>query len=329
MTSSLAFIRSTVVFALVFAAPLHAQEGIPELRWDPGAEDCTPDQRRTQSQAIDEATIVIRQNPCIDYEAPLMYLLLGRERALLIDSGASNDAQVTGELTDLVGRYLTQPDGSRLPLVVAHTHGHQDHRSGDAAFAALPDTTVVSHEREGARNFFGLDKWPYDEARFDLGGREMVVAPAPGHHPDHVVFFDPRTRVLFTGDFYLPGRLLVDDIDAYRDSAMRMVEFVQVWGVQWAMGAHIEMNAGGELYPTGATFHPDERAVTMRFGIPEVVELDGALMDFNGFYERHPAFAISHPIHNLVALATGAIVLLVLVGWGARRLWKRRRQASS
>ncbi len=71
----------------------------------------------------------------------------------------------------------------------------------------------------------------------------MIVLPTPGHHPDHVVFLDSRTRLLFTGDFYLPGRLLVDDIDAYRDSARRLVEFVQVHGVRYALGAHIEMDA--------------------------------------------------------------------------------------
>ena len=51
----------------------------PEMRWDPGAEDCTPDQQRTQLHAYDETTIVIRQNPCVDYEANLLYLLIGTD----------------------------------------------------------------------------------------------------------------------------------------------------------------------------------------------------------------------------------------------------------
>jgi glyoxylase-like metal-dependent hydrolase (beta-lactamase superfamily II) len=295
------------------------------VSWDPGAEDCAAGQGRVQAQAIDSTTIAIRQDPCVDFEAPLMYLLIGGERALLIDSGASADAQITSSLTSLVASYLTRADGSRLPLVVAHTHGHQDHRAGDAAFAAQPGTTVVPHEGEAMRKFFGFANWPTDELRFDLGGREIVLQPAPGHHPDHVLFLDTRTRLLFTGDFYLPGRLLVDDIDAYRDSAMRLVEFVQVWGVQQALGAHIEMNARGVLYSSGATYHPDEHAVALPLGVKEAVALHGALQDFNGFYNRHADYAIAHPVHNLIALATGVIVALVLLVWGVRRLLKNRR----
>jgi glyoxylase-like metal-dependent hydrolase (beta-lactamase superfamily II) len=270
----------------------------------------------------------MRQSPCVDYEAPLMYLLIGNERALLIDSGASDAPRVTDVLTRMVSEYLDRPDGSRLPLVVAHTHGHQDHRSGDAAFAAMPDVTVVPTDGEGMRRFFGLKNWPDDEVRFDLGGREIVILPTPGHHPDHLVFLDSRTRLLFTGDFYLPGRLLVEDIGAYRGSAMRLVEFVQVWGVQKALGAHIEMDQAGELYPAGSTFHPDERQAALPFGVKESVALHGALEDFNGFYNRHAGFAISNPVRNLMALATGVIVAMVLLGWGARRWWKRRRASN-
>lgn len=313
-----------LVFALLVAPVAQAQVSL-DMHWDPGAEDCGPDSKRTQAQAIDDTTIVIRQNPCVDYEANLLYLLIGRERALLIDSGATDEAPLTRALTGLVEHYLSRSDGSRLPLVVAHTHGHQDHRAGDAAFAALPSTTVVPYEGEAMRQFFGFKTWPADEVRFDLGGREVVVAPTPGHHPDHVVFLDIRTRLLFTGDFYLPGRLLVEDIDAYRDSAMSMVEFVQVWGVQKALGAHVEMDNAGELYPGGATFHPDERQVAMPFGIPQAVALHGALEDFNGFYDRHAEFAVVNPVHNLIALGGALVLALVLLVWGARRLWKRRR----
>jgi hydroxyacylglutathione hydrolase len=308
--------------------PLALAQPAPVLHWDPGLEDCTPEQQRVQAQAIDETTIALRQNPCVDYEAPLMYLLIGHERALLIDSGVADDPKLTAELTGLVARYLARADGSRLPLVVAHSHGHQDHRAGDAAFAALPQTTVVSHEGEAMRQFFGFRNWPADEVRFELGGRQLVIQPTPGHHPDHLVFFDSRTRLLFTGDFYLPGRLLVDDIDAYRDSAMRLVEFVQAHGVQYALGAHIEMDARGELFPDGASYHPNERNVVLPMGIPEAVALHAALEDFNGFYSRHGVFAVVNPVHNLLALAAGLVVLLALAVWGVRRLMKSRRSPS-
>jgi glyoxylase-like metal-dependent hydrolase (beta-lactamase superfamily II) len=311
--------------AASFGAPAALAQVSLGMRWDPGADDCGPGQQRTEQHAIDATTFAIRQSPCVDSEAPLMYLLLGRERALLIDSGVSAEPAITRQLTDIVSAHLAKADGSRLPLVVAHTHGHADHRAGDAAFAAMPGTTVVPHESEGLRRFFRFARWPDDEVRFDLGGREIVVVPAPGHHPDHVMFLDARTRLLFTGDFYLPGRLLVDDIEAYRNSAMRLVEFVQAWGVQQALGAHIEMDATGDLYSGGATYHPNEHPMALPLGVKEMVELEGALQDFNGFYNRHPSYAITNPVHNLIALAAAVIVALALLAWRARRFMKNRR----
>lgn len=315
----------SLAWLLWLAASTSSAQPAPLLRWDPGLEDCTPAQQRVQAQAIDEATIAIRQNPCVDYEAPLMYLLIGDELALLIDSGVSDDPAITAELTSLVSRYLERPDGSRRVLNVVHTHGHQDHRAGDAALAALPQTTVVPHEGVALRQSLGIRNWPDDEVRMNLGGRDVTVLPTPGHHPDHVVFFDSRTRLLFTGDFYLPGRLLVDDIDAYRDSARRLVEFVQVHGVRYALGAHIEMDAKGELYSGGATYHPDERSIALPLGIPEAVALREALDDFNGFYSRHPDYAVVNPLHNLLALAAGLLVALTLAIWGTRRFLRNRR----
>ncbi|HUQ12506.1 MAG TPA: MBL fold metallo-hydrolase [Steroidobacteraceae bacterium] len=311
--------------ATLLCGPVALAQVYLDMRWDPGADDCAPGQQRTEQHAIDAGTIAIRQSPCVDYEAPLMYLLLGEQRALLIDSGVSGEPAATRELTGIVSAHLLKPDGSRLPLVVAHTHGHQDHRAGDAAFAALPNTTVVPHDGEAMRKFFGFRQWPDDEIRFELGGREIVLLPTPGHHPDHVAFLDARTRLLFTGDFYLPGRLLVEDIDAYRDSAMRLVEFVQTWGVEHALGAHIEMNASGEMYSNGATFHPEEHPMDLPLGLAQAVELHGALQEFNGFYNRHGSYAISNPVHNLIALGAGAIIALVLLVLGARRFRKNRR----
>ena len=244
------------------------------------------------------------QNPCVDPEANVLYLLVGRERALLLDSGATDDPRLTDELTRLVTGYLARPGGGRLPLVVAHTHHHQDHRTGDAAFAALPDTVVVPVDGEGMRRFFGLQDWPEGGAHFELGNRSIEIVPTPGHHPDHLVFIDSRTRLLFSGDFVLPGRLLVEDIDGYAASALRVIEAVNNWGVQFALGAHIEMAANGELYPGGATFHPDERALPLPFDTSHAVALRQALQDFNGFYSRHPDYAVVNPIHNLAAVAT-------------------------
>ena len=202
-------LRATLAGWLVALISTNANAQVAlEMHWDTGAEQCEASTQRIQVHAIDASTIAIRQNPCVDYEANLMYLLIGEQRALLIDSGATDDPKLTGELTELVSQYL-EPDGERLPLVVAHTHGHQDHRAGDAAFAALPATEVVPHDGEGMRRYFGLEQWPQGGARFDLGNRIVELVPTPGHHEDHVAFVDQRTRLVFSGDFLLPGRIVM------------------------------------------------------------------------------------------------------------------------
>lgn len=300
--------------------PMALAQDLPRMGWHAGAEECDASRQRTEAHALDDSTIVIRQNPCIDYEANLLYLLIGEERALLIDSGATDDPRLTSELTALVLRFLQREDGTRLPLVVAHTHGHQDHRAGDAAFAALPDTQVVPHDGEGMRRFFGITDWPQGGARYDLGGRIVEVVPTPGHHADHVAFMDEHTRLLFSGDFLLPGRLLVDDIDAYAASAGRLIDVVNTYGATHALGAHVEMDSRGELYPSGTTHHPDERQVALPFGPREAAALHQALRDFNGFYSRHRDYVIVNPVHNLAALIAGAVIVLSLLVWAVRRL---------
>lgn len=304
----------------VGSGPTVLAQDLPHMGWHAGAEECDASQQLTEAHALDEATIVIRQNPCVDYEANLLYLLIGEKRALLIDSGATDDPRLTSELTGLVSQYLVRGDGTRLPLVVAHTHGHQDHRAGDAAFAALSDTQVVPHDGEGMRRFFGIADWPQGGARYDLGGRIVEVVPTPGHHADHVAFMDERTRLLFSGDFLLPGRLLVDDIGAYTASAARVVEVVNTYGATHALGAHIEMDTSGELYPSGTTHHPDERQIALPFATREAVQLRQDLEDFNGFYSRHRDYVIVNPVHNLAALIAGALIVLSLLVWAVRRL---------
>ena len=55
-----------------------------------------------------------------------------KTKALLIDTGAVAEAK-TMPLAQTVISLLAKR-GSRLPLMVVHTHGHLDHRSGDDQF---------------------------------------------------------------------------------------------------------------------------------------------------------------------------------------------------
>jgi hydroxyacylglutathione hydrolase len=291
--------------------------------WDPSEGECgSPDEATIESPLFEYDTVALRQNPCIDPEANVLYLLIGGERSLLIDTGAvtGKPAAVT---VDFVELYLSRRGAGAKPLLIAHTHGHQDHRAGDAAFAKLPNTQIVPIESGPLQEFFGFKGWPNDIVQLDLGNRIVDLIPTPGHHQDHIVFYDRNTRLLFSGDFLLPGRLLVEDIDAYRASAARVVEFARTHPVSHVLGSHIELDASGNAYPQGSTWHPNERALPLSEA--DLLALPQALEDFNGFYSRHPNYIVVNPMHNLVALAAGAVLVIVLLVWVARRLWKRRR----
>src|SRR4051812_29703187 len=93
--------------------------------WHPGAEECTPETTRTEGASIDDHTFVLRQNPCVDYEANLVYVLVGTKRVLLIDTGAV-DGEAAVPLVEWVQQLRNGAGDSPLPLLVVHTHGHQD-----------------------------------------------------------------------------------------------------------------------------------------------------------------------------------------------------------
>ena len=98
------------------------------------------------------------------------------------------------------------------------------------------------------------------EAIVDLGGRELFVQPAPGHHDDALMVYDSQTRWLLTGDTVCPGRLYVyaKDWNVFRASVRKMARFAETHPVSAVMGAHIELTSAGKQYPAGTTYQPDE-----------------------------------------------------------------------
>ena len=90
------------------------------------------------------------------------------------------------------------------------------------------------------------------------------------------------------------------------------------------LGAHIELDANGELFPSGSQHHPNERALALTkadvFGLPQ------AMADFNGFYAPHENYVITNPKRNLLVVATAAVLLLIALVWGWRRM-RRRKQS--
>ena len=321
--------KQVIALMLVLLAAQASGQTVPgsmDVQWNAGAVDCaaTP-QEPLQVHAYEPQTFILRQSPCANFEANFLYLLVGSDRALLIDTGAVADP-VQMPLAKTVLGLLPERRGSRIPLIVAHSHGHRDHRAGDPQFAALPSVQVVPADPASVQAFFGFDKWP-GTGSVDLGNRKVRMVAAPGHHPGQLVFYDERTGLVFTGDFLLPGRLLVDDAAAYRESTQRVIDFLGDSPVTHVLGGHIEMSASGDLYPHGSRHHPNERRLELAKA--DLLALPAAFADFNGFYARHEHFAISNPIHILSALAIAALMVLVLVAWGVVRVLGRRRSRKS
>jgi hydroxyacylglutathione hydrolase len=253
-----------LVFLMASTAALaQVVPGSLYVHWNEGAKDCaaTP-QPPLQVHAYESKTYIPRQSPCEDFEANFLYLLIGSSKALLIDTGAVEDPKKM-PLAETVLPLLPDVGGIRMPLLVVHTHKHLDHRAGDPQFEGRPGVQVVAPDLDSVRTFFGFKQWPEGVAHLDLGGRIVDVIPAPRHQSAHVVFYDNRTALVFSGDFLMAGRLLVDDASAFHQSALRLINFLQARAVSHILGAHIELDANGKPYWFGSQYHPNERSLAL------------------------------------------------------------------
>lgn len=174
-------------------------------------------------EAIDADTFVISEP--LHWEEPHSYLLCGRERALLIDTGLG--------VADMgaVVRRLT-----KLPVLAALTHAHWDHMGGLGCFSRiavheaeadwlsgsfpLPPQVVRANltarpcpfpegfRTENYRVYAGgAGELLRDGDCIDLGGRQVQVLHTPGHSPGHCCFYEAERGTLFAGDLLYAGCL--------------------------------------------------------------------------------------------------------------------------
>jgi hydroxyacylglutathione hydrolase len=237
-----------------------------------------------QTWKFSDDTYILRQSLCTNFEGPFMYLLIGQTKAILVDTGTGG-VDLLGEVSKLIA-------GKNLQLVIAHSHSHGDHVSGDNAFKNQPNTTVVSTQTAGARQFFGITGDA--PSSYDLGNRTIDVLAIPGHQAAHLAFYDHETQLLLTGDTLYPGRLYIDDWNSYSTSVPRLVAFVDAQRpVSFVVGGHIELPQTGADYAYGAQVHPNEHA--LQLGDAELRELSAAVtkMGSSPSREVHPNFIIS------------------------------------
>jgi hydroxyacylglutathione hydrolase len=247
-----------------------------------------------QVQRYDDDTYVIRQSIRTNFEGPFLYLLFGSKRAVLIDSGAGG-LKVRPAVDRVIAEWSARHHRTSVPLIVAHSHSHGDHHQGDAEFQDRPDTIVVGLYPKDVADFFKITDWPNQIVPFDLGGRVLDIIPTPGHQSAHIMMFDRKTRVLFSGDSLGPYRLYIpmNEAKTYRDSIDRVAVFTRDKHVSWILGAHIEMTTTpGELIPDQAPSHSDEHVLEIRYSnLPELSTALHAMGD-NLEQQAHRDFVI-------------------------------------
>lgn len=276
------------------------QAGALDVRWihgSPSAKHNTdPD---IQVHRYDEHTVILRQNMAVNYEGPFLFLLFGNDRAVLIDTGATESAEffpLRRVVDEIMDAWLARHPRRGYELLVLHTHPHGDHVAGDGQFSDRPDTTLIGGDLETAWEYYGFSANPDRVARVDLGGRVLECLATPGHHEAAVTFYDPWTGVLLTGDTVYPGRLYIQDWAAFTRSIDRLIEFAAERPVTHVLGCHIEMTSEpGVDYPVRTTYQPDEPPLQMTAG--HLVEIRDAIREVGELPQRR-AFAhfVLYPI---------------------------------
>jgi ribonuclease/clavin/mitogillin len=164
--------------------------------------------------------------------------LVGRREPILIDTGAGMPGYMA-----LLEDYLRQRGWPR-PARVILTHRHRDHMGGMAHVRErFPGIAVSKMIFKDAGLPEGMVDLRDGEA---VAGEGVTLVPlhTPGHASDHLCFYLPEERALFTGDLILGGSTTVipdddGDLGEYMDS-LRRVQGLDVGRIYPAHGPVIE-----------------------------------------------------------------------------------------
>ncbi len=241
---------------------------LKQKQWIHGSQDC----ENNQDHAIevfqyDESSYVLRQNKCLSYEAPFIYVLIGQKKILVVDTGATENAEefpLYQTIQSLNQKHSGNISTNEREIVVIHSHSHSDHYSADSQFIGKDNVTVVAANNAGVNEFFDFEQWPEQQANIELGGRNITIIPTPGHQEEAISVYDPQTKWLLTGDTFYPGYIYVKTWEDYKNSIARLVTFTNNHNVSAILGSHIEMtNKAGEYYEIGTLYQPNESSLLL------------------------------------------------------------------
>ncbi len=133
----------------------------------------------------------------------------GTGEAAVIDAGNSTPAE-DRVLDDFLA------ERGLKPVLAINTHGHFDHALGVPHLKTTYGIPFAAHGADGfllenagpSGRIFGVKAPRLPAIDIDLAGRETIafggttlrIIHTPGHTPGHVCLFEPRSRVVFTGD---------------------------------------------------------------------------------------------------------------------------------
>lgn len=188
------------------------------------------------------------------YEEVISYLIIGKEKSLLLDTGMGID-----NIKNVV-KELTSTD-----IIVINSHIHCDHVGDNPLFDevlvydteeamerlkrgySVDDLKPVAQrklfEKEPPatfdyENYQILSSNPkpiHDGDIIDLGDRKIEIIHTPGHSQESIMLLDRNNKILFTGDSYYPGPLIAyfngglygySDISAYAESMEKISKLV-------------------------------------------------------------------------------------------------------
>jgi len=169
------------------------------------------------------------------------YLILGSKKDLLYDTGMGI-ANIKTAL-DEVRKLESLP---AKEVIVVNSHSHLDHKGGNAEFPAIyiyksqwakeKQTTklvpgkwktyysMLTNKPEPPKSFdpatFTYPPTKDSQIRYlkngdeiDLGNRRFTVYITRSHTPDSIILYEPKQKMLFTGDAFGPDGFLVRDMD--------------------------------------------------------------------------------------------------------------------
>jgi len=185
-----------------------------------------------------------------------MYLLVGDEKALLIDTGYG--------FTDVPAAIREITD---LPLLVINTHGHFDHMHGNHLYPEVmlhdADAEVFARQNDYEQNmrFFkelicgsGIPRWLFPllkpiakpaavsypskrvglpkEMCIELGCRKVTILETPGHTIGSISLLDEKNKWLFCGDMGCEDDMLLNfpessNVSTFHKSMERLTQMAE------------------------------------------------------------------------------------------------------